>query len=75
MRKGNELPLIYVQNISWSLHNYIAWIKTKPLLQRWASLFYIVTLTLVQPYWILEITANVSNDAALYICRLSSWTR
>ncbi|KAI6793089.1 hypothetical protein KC360_g6219 [Hortaea werneckii] len=45
-------------NISWSLHNYIAWIKNKPLLPRWGSIFYITTLSLVQPYWVLEIVAN-----------------
>ncbi|KAK5121895.1 hypothetical protein LTR85_004466 [Meristemomyces frigidus] len=45
-------------NISWSLHNVIAWLKNKPLLPRWASIFYISTVVLVQPYWVLEITAN-----------------
>ncbi|WPH00779.1 Hypothetical protein R9X50_00360900 [Acrodontium crateriforme] len=45
-------------NISWSLHNVIAWIKNKPFLSRWGSRFYIGTVILVQPYWVLEITAN-----------------
>ncbi|KAK4540974.1 hypothetical protein LTR36_008482 [Oleoguttula mirabilis] len=45
-------------NISWSLHNVIAWLKNKPLLPRWGSVFYISTVILVQPYWVLEITAN-----------------
>lgn len=45
-------------NISWSLHNVIAWIKNKPFLGRKTSLFYIVTVALVQPYWVLEIVAN-----------------
>jgi hypothetical protein len=45
-------------NISWSLHNVISWIKTKPFMGRKASLFYIGTVMLVQPYWILEIYAN-----------------
>lgn len=50
-----------MQNVSWSLHNVIAWLKTKPLLPRWASILYITTVILVQPYWVLEITANVSS--------------
>lgn len=45
-------------NVSWSLHNVIAWMKNKPFLGRKASLFYIGTVILVQPYWVLEITAN-----------------
>lgn len=36
----------------------IAWMKTKPFMGKKASLFYIVTVALVQPYWILEIYAN-----------------
>ena len=47
-------------NTSWSLHNVIAWIKNKPFLGRKASLFYIGTVILVQPYWVVEIVANVS---------------
>ncbi|KAK5107315.1 hypothetical protein LTR62_001370 [Meristemomyces frigidus] len=57
-------------NISWSLHNVIAWIKNKPLLPRWASIFYVTTVILVQPYWILEITANFlyfSNTSNLFV--------
>ncbi|KAK3629370.1 hypothetical protein LTR22_021944 [Elasticomyces elasticus] len=45
-------------NISWSLHNVIAWIKNKPFLPRWGSVLYITTVLLVQPYWVLEIAAN-----------------
>ncbi|GAB7362112.1 hypothetical protein MBLNU230_g2140t1 [Neophaeotheca triangularis] len=45
-------------NISWSLHNVIAWIKNKPFLGRKTSIFYITTVALVQPYWVLEIVAN-----------------
>ncbi|KAK5741160.1 hypothetical protein LTR17_004100 [Elasticomyces elasticus] len=45
-------------NISWSLHNVIAWIKNKPFLPRWGSILYITTVLLVQPYWVLEIAAN-----------------
>jgi len=45
-------------NMSWSLHNVIAWMKNKPFLSRNVSLFYIGTVTFVQPYWVLEIYAN-----------------
>jgi hypothetical protein len=45
-------------NISWTLHNVVAWLKNKPFLGKKASMFYIGTVILVQPYWILEIAAN-----------------
>lgn len=45
-------------NISWSMHNVIAWMKNKPFLSRKASLFYIGTVILAQPYWVVEIYAN-----------------
>ncbi|KAF2792124.1 hypothetical protein K505DRAFT_247366 [Melanomma pulvis-pyrius CBS 109.77] len=45
-------------NASWSLHNVIAWMKIRPFLSRPVSLFFIGTVVLVQPYWILEIYAN-----------------
>jgi DNA integrity scanning protein DisA with diadenylate cyclase activity len=45
-------------NISWSLHNIIAWMKIRPFLTRKVSIFYISTVILVQPYWVLEIYAN-----------------
>jgi hypothetical protein len=45
-------------NMSWSLHNVIAWMKSKPFLTRKVSLIYIGTVILAQPYWILEIYAN-----------------
>jgi hypothetical protein len=45
-------------NASWSLHNVIAWMKIKPFLSKPASLFFIGTVILAQPYWILEIYAN-----------------
>ncbi|KAF2764356.1 hypothetical protein EJ03DRAFT_243830, partial [Teratosphaeria nubilosa] len=57
-------------NISWSLHNVIAWLKNKPFLPRWASIFYIATVILVQPYWVLEIVANFlyfANDSNLFV--------
>lgn len=48
------VPLI----ASWSLHNVIAWMKNKAFLEPRGSRIYIVTVLLVQPYWILEIYAN-----------------
>lgn len=45
-------------NISWSLHNVIAWMKIKPFLSRLPSLLFIGTVILVQPYWVVEIYAN-----------------
>ncbi|KAL2813037.1 hypothetical protein BDW59DRAFT_178355 [Aspergillus cavernicola] len=44
--------------ISWSLHNVIAWLKNKAFMNRPVSVFYIGTIILVQPYWVLEIYAN-----------------
>ena len=48
------VPLI----TSWTLHNVIAWMKSKPFLGRRGNLIYIGSVLLVQPYWILEIYAN-----------------
>ncbi|CAG8931155.1 unnamed protein product [Penicillium salamii] len=45
-------------NISWALHNVIAWMKNRPFLSRKVSRFYIVTVILCFPYWCLEIYAN-----------------
>ncbi|KAF2179083.1 hypothetical protein K469DRAFT_597677 [Zopfia rhizophila CBS 207.26] len=45
-------------NMSWSLHNVIAWMKIKPFLSRPVSWIFIGTVVLVQPYWVLEIYAN-----------------
>ena len=45
-------------NISWVLHNVIAWLKNRPFLGKKVSTIYIVTVMLSIPYWILEITAN-----------------
>ncbi|CAG7973233.1 unnamed protein product [Penicillium salamii] len=45
-------------NISWALHNVIAWMKNRPFLSRKVSRFYIVTVVLCFPYWCLEIYAN-----------------
>ncbi|KAK6384368.1 uncharacterized protein PV06_10986 [Exophiala oligosperma] len=45
-------------NISWSLHNVIAWMKIRPFLNKTASRLFIGTIILVQPYWVVEIYAN-----------------
>ncbi|KAK3986025.1 hypothetical protein QBC44DRAFT_297936 [Cladorrhinum sp. PSN332] len=48
------VPLI----ASWTLHNVIAWMKSRPFLGRRGNFIYIGSVALVQPYWILEIYAN-----------------
>ncbi|KAJ5923186.1 hypothetical protein N7454_008431 [Penicillium verhagenii] len=45
-------------NISWALHNVIAWMKNRPFLSRRVSRIYIFTVALCWPYWVLEIYAN-----------------
>ncbi|KAJ5467412.1 hypothetical protein N7475_005164 [Penicillium sp. IBT 31633x] len=45
-------------NISWALHNVIAWMKNRPFLSRKVSIIYIATVILCWPYWGLEIYAN-----------------
>lgn len=45
-------------NISWVLHNVIAWMKNKPFFDKTTSTIYIVTVCMSIPYWFLEITAN-----------------
>lgn len=45
-------------NVSWALHNVIAWMKNRPFLSRRLSMFYIITVMLCWPYWVVEIYAN-----------------
>ncbi|KAF2415507.1 hypothetical protein EJ08DRAFT_571283, partial [Tothia fuscella] len=45
-------------NISWIMHNVIAWMKSKPFLPRKISYIYIGTVALSVPYWIVEMYAN-----------------
>jgi hypothetical protein len=45
-------------NVSWALHNVISWMKIRPFLSRKVSIFYIATMVLCWPYWVLEIYAN-----------------
>lgn len=44
--------------ISYTLHNVVAWIKIKPFLPPWGGRFFIISLIVVQPYWLLEAYAN-----------------
>lgn len=45
-------------NMSWSLHNVIAWMKLRPFLSKTVSRLFIGSVILVQPYWVVEIYAN-----------------
>ncbi len=47
--------------MSYTLHNIIGWMKSRPFLSRRGSLLYIGTVLLVQPYWILEIVTNAGT--------------
>jgi hypothetical protein len=51
---GTAIPLY----LSYNIHNVISWIKIKPFLPRWGGRLFIISLALVQPYWILETYAN-----------------
>ncbi|KAF4946420.1 hypothetical protein FSARC_14201 [Fusarium sarcochroum] len=44
--------------ISYFIHNLIAWLKIRPFLPKWGSRTFIISLLLVQPYWVLETWAN-----------------
>ena len=44
--------------VSYTLHNVISWIKSKPFLGPKWSKFYIWTVILVQPFWIVNAYAN-----------------
>jgi hypothetical protein len=44
--------------ISYFIHNLIAWLKIRPFLPKWGARSFIITLLVVQPYWILETWAN-----------------
>ncbi|KAF9882576.1 hypothetical protein FE257_006754 [Aspergillus nanangensis] len=45
-------------NVSWSLHNLIAWMKLRGFFSQLGTHLYLGTLLLAQPYWVLEIYAN-----------------
>ncbi|KAH7135950.1 hypothetical protein B0J11DRAFT_576505 [Dendryphion nanum] len=44
--------------ISYQLHNVVSWLKIRPFLPRWGSLFFIWSLVLVQPFWVAEAWSN-----------------
>jgi hypothetical protein len=44
--------------ISYFIHNLIAWLKIRPFLPKWGARTFIITLLMVQPYWVLETWAN-----------------
>jgi hypothetical protein len=44
--------------ISYQLHNIISWRKIKSFLPRWGQLTFIITIIIVQPYWIVEAWNN-----------------
>ncbi|KAI1070033.1 hypothetical protein LB507_007926 [Fusarium sp. FIESC RH6] len=44
--------------ISYFIHNIIAWLKIRPFLPKWGARGFIITLLMVQPYWVLETWAN-----------------
>lgn len=55
--------------VSWNLHNVVAWMEIKPFLSRKVSMFYISTIILVLPYWVVEIYANFAyfrNQNTIY---------
>ena len=45
-------------NVSWSLHNLIAWMKLRGFFTQWGTRLYLGSLLIAQPYWVLEIYAN-----------------
>ena len=44
--------------VSYSIHNLVSWMKIKPFLPRWGGRFFIISLAIVQPYWVVEMWAN-----------------
>ncbi|KIY01738.1 uncharacterized protein Z520_01876 [Fonsecaea multimorphosa CBS 102226] len=62
-------------NTSWWLHNVIAWMKLRPFLNKTVSGFFIGTIILVIPYWIVEIYANFTyfHDVNKIFLRTRPW--
>jgi hypothetical protein len=44
--------------LSYTLHNVVAWIKIRPFLEGWGGRLFVVSLIVVQPYWVVETWAN-----------------
>lgn len=53
--------------MSLTMHNIIAWLKNRPFLSKRGSVFYILTIVAVQPYWIFEIVANVRSTFSAHV--------
>ncbi|CAJ0549717.1 Ff.00g033300.m01.CDS01 [Fusarium sp. VM40] len=51
--------------ISYFVHNLIAWLKIRPFLPKWGARAFIITLLMVQPYWVLETWANFEYNNQL----------
>ncbi|KAF9882611.1 hypothetical protein FE257_005963 [Aspergillus nanangensis] len=64
-------------NVSWSLHNLIAWMKLRGFFSQLGTRLYLGTLLLAQPYWVLEIYANFAffnfGDPLFLRTRLDPW--
>ncbi|KAG4252881.1 hypothetical protein FPRO03_08330 [Fusarium proliferatum] len=65
VRMGEKSPLFKVLSstatllyISYFIHNLIAWLKIRPFLPKWGARVFIISLLIVQPYWVLETWAN-----------------
>lgn len=46
--------------MSYFIHNVVSWLKIRPFLPRWGSRAFIISLVLVQPFWIAEAWSNFS---------------
>jgi hypothetical protein len=44
--------------ISYQIHNVVSWLKIKPFLPTWGSRLFIISLIVVQPFWIAEAWSN-----------------
>jgi hypothetical protein len=46
--------------VSYFLHNVVSWLKIRPFLPLWGSRCFIISLLLVQPFWVAEAWSNFS---------------
>jgi hypothetical protein len=44
--------------VSYQVHNFVSYLKIRPLVPRWGQLVFLISLALVQPFWILEAYDN-----------------
>ncbi|KAF2678303.1 hypothetical protein K458DRAFT_317310 [Lentithecium fluviatile CBS 122367] len=62
--------------ISYQLHNIVSWLKIRPFLPPWGSRLFILTLLLVQPFWIAEAWSNFAyfnNLGSTVNSRMRPW--